>query len=270
MHQTVADESAQANTSKVITISGGKIERVLQQTTASIGFIGADTLENKPLHSIKEAFGLLGNVRDSDWVDAGIIIRGVNSEGVGGPSGSSLATLYIDGIAQTYQATRRGALGIWDVKQLEVFRGPQSTTTGRNALAGALYIKTKDPVFDTEAAFKAGVGSDNHHNLAVMGNTQLSESFAVRVAAESVTENGQVSYPDYAGLPYLDERANDEYWQIRAKALYQPNGEDGVRALLTYSSSYDSPSYSDVDGANANHQRLDWCLIILMVYIDCR
>lgn len=39
----------------------------------------------------------------------------------------------------------------WDVEQIEVLRGPQSTTQGRNTMAGAIVVNTKDPTFDWEA-----------------------------------------------------------------------------------------------------------------------
>src|SRR3546814_17686132 len=37
---------------------------------------------------------------------------------------------------------------LWDVQQMEVYRGPQSTLQGRNAIGGVVAIKTADPTFD--------------------------------------------------------------------------------------------------------------------------
>lgn len=257
---------------EVITVKGEKINRNLQKTTSSVGVITQQTLEDKPLFNIKDAYGLLANVRDSDWVDSGIIIRGINSEGVGGPAGSPLATLYIDGIAQTREGARRGALGTWDVGQVEVFRGPQSTISGRNSLAGAVYINTKDPIFDKELAFKAGIGNNHLRNIAVMGNTDISDSLALRVSAERITADGQVDYPTYQDFPFVDERQNEEYWQFRTKALWAPQGDSGLQAVLTFSNSYDSPWINDVDGPSAGVDYFDrtWGAQSVPVFVAAR
>lgn len=94
----------------------------------------------------------MANVMDGDWADAGFIIRGVSSEGLV-PGSAPLATLYIDGVQQTVRGARRGARGLFDVEQVEVYRGPQSTLSGRAAMAGAIYIKTKDPTFERKRNF---------------------------------------------------------------------------------------------------------------------
>jgi outer membrane receptor protein involved in Fe transport len=98
----------------------------------------------------------MANVNRADWVDSGIVLRGINSEGVGGPSGSPLATTYVDGVPQTQNGARRGVNGTWDLQQVEVWRGPQSTIVGRNALAGAIQVKTNDPTMTWETAARFG------------------------------------------------------------------------------------------------------------------
>jgi iron complex outermembrane recepter protein len=207
------------------------------------------------VRNLPDMFRLLGNVRDADFVDSGIIIRGINSEGVGGPAGRPLAAVYVDGVAQTDQGVRRGALGLWDMEQVEVFRGPQSTVSGRNALAGAIRMKSKDPTFERESALQLRAGDQSSWGAAGMASGALSDRLAIRVAAEAAYARGFVDYPLYAGLPKLDERQNDDYWQVRAKALWQSRAKDGVTLLFSHASAYDSPSYDDVDGPSAG---VDW------------
>lgn len=131
-----ADEPV--TTLEAITVTGEKIERDLQETTTSIAVIDGELLAEKQLDSVKAAYRFAANVRDSDWVDSGFIIRGINSEGIGGPSGSPLSTMYIDNIAQTSEGARRGALGVWDMEQIDLFRGPQSTTGHARYVTGLL------------------------------------------------------------------------------------------------------------------------------------
>ncbi|HET9397048.1 MAG TPA: TonB-dependent receptor plug domain-containing protein, partial [Nitrospiraceae bacterium] len=132
-----------------VTVTGQKIRRTLLDTQSSVGVVTAEDIETKDLTTFREAFKTMANVMGGDWLDSGFVIRGVNSEGL--TSGAPLASLYIDGAAQTKMGTRRGSRGLWDVEQVEVYRGPQSTLSGRAALAGAVYISTRDPSHDSDA-----------------------------------------------------------------------------------------------------------------------
>lgn len=88
----------------------------------------------------------MANLNSGDWTESGFVIRGITSEGlVPGGAGAPLASLYIDGVQQTTDGTRRGARGMFDTEQLEIYRGPQSTLSGRAALAGAMYRAPKIP-----------------------------------------------------------------------------------------------------------------------------
>lgn len=270
--QTASPPASDPTTLPSVVVRGEKIARDLKDTTTSVGVVNADRIESTGVRTLPDAFRLLSNVRDADFVDSGILIRGINSEGVGGPAGRPLASVYIDGVAQTDQGVRRGASGLWDVEQVEVLRGPQSTVSGRNALAGAIRLQTKDPTFDWESAAQLRLGDRDQRGVAAMVSGPLSPTVAFRLAGEYAHARGFVDYPLYDGLPRLDERRNDDYRQIRGKLLWQPAGERGVRVLLSHSNAYDSPSYDDVDGPSAGVDWFDrkWGAQTLPVFVEAR
>ena len=45
-----------------------------------------------------------------------------------------------------------GIASSYDIQQVEIYRGPQGSRMGANALAGLIYIKTNDPedIFEVE------------------------------------------------------------------------------------------------------------------------
>ncbi|MBO3278095.1 TonB-dependent receptor domain-containing protein [Pseudomonas schmalbachii] len=239
-------------------VRGEKIERDLQQTTSSVAVVDDKRIEQAHLQSLPDTFRMMANVSDAASVDSGYIIRGINSEGIGGPQGRPLATLYVDGVAQTLQGARRGALGMWDVEQVEVLRGPQSTVSGRNALAGSIRIDTKDPTYFWEGAARGTTGELDTRGYATMVSGPLVEDkLAFRLAAERSHADGGIDYPYFENAPRGDERAEDDYWQVRGKLLFEPYGAGDTRILLSHSKSYDSPAGNTVDGPSAGVDYFD-------------
>lgn len=205
-------------------------------------------IEARGLRSIRSAFRMIANVGDADFNDAGFIIRGVNSEGLT-PGGAPLASFYVDGIQQTVQGARRGARGLWDVQQLEVYRGPQSTLAGRAALAGAVYVKTNDPSYQYEAAAQGLIGNLDTRGGAIMFNAPiLANEVAVRFAAEYERSESDINYPTYRRFEGYKDFIEDEYFTLRGKLLLEPGALTGTRALLSYSYSEDSPAPRDIAG----------------------
>lgn len=231
-----------------VQIYGAKNATTLGDSLASVGVVTAEEIERRQIGSFRETFRTMANVMDSDWTDAGFVIRGVNSEGLT-PGGAPLASLYIDGAQQTVQGARRGARGLWDVEQVEVYRGPQSTLTGRAALAGAVYIKTKDPSFEPEAKVQATAGTMNTLGGAfVLGGPLAGQQLAYRVSGEFERSRNDINYPTYSDFARYDEFIEDRYYQVRGKLLFLPESAPDTSALLTYSFSHDSPYTSDIAG----------------------
>ena len=75
-----------------LVVYGAKNTTTLEDTTASVGIVTAEEIEDHQIQSFRGAFRMMGNVMDGDWPDAGFVIRGVNSEGLT-PGGAPLASL---------------------------------------------------------------------------------------------------------------------------------------------------------------------------------
>jgi len=231
-----------------VTVYGARNVNSLDDASASVGVVNQADIENRQLRNFRDAFRTVANVMDGDWPDAGFVIRGVNSEGLT-PGGDPLASLYIDGSRQTVDGARRGARGLWDVEQVEVYRGPQSTLSERASLAGAIYVKTRDPSYDWDARVRVDAGTRNARQFAFAGGGPLVPGeLAFPLAAESHKSENDINYPNYAGFVRYREFIEDEYRQLRGKLLREPSALPGTRILFAYSDARDSPHLDDIAG----------------------
>jgi len=221
----------------------------------SSSMMSGEFIERSIMRELSDSFRAISNISIADSVDSGYLIRGINSEGNGLLPSKPLSHIYVDGIAQSLEGARRGSLGTWDLDSVTLLRGPQGTAGGRVSTSGQMNIQTKDPTFDEEGSLLFGLGENNLYESALMVSGPINEYLAARFTAEILDHDGEFNYPLSEGLPKLSERKEDKYYQLRAKILYKPSGENGPQAKLTASHSYDAPQYQDVDGPSAG---VDW------------
>ncbi|OQP87445.1 TonB-dependent receptor [Rhizobium rhizosphaerae] len=225
-----------------ITIYGARNATTLQGTTSSVGVVSAEAIEQGEIRTLQDSYRRLANVLDSATVNSGFVIRGMSSEGLV-PSGGPAGSVYIDGILQTRYNARFGARNLWDVEQVEVYRGPQSTLSGRAAMTGAVYVKSKDPTFEKEAEVSTTVGSDHLFGTAIMVNTPLVEDqIALRIAGAFERSDAYVPYDHFGNYAGYDDLTTDISRSIRAKLLITPAEMPDTRALITYQYSKDRPN----------------------------
>ena len=74
--------------------------------------------------------------------------------------------LLVDGI--DYSAL--GLLSLADTAQLEVFRGPEATRFGANALAGMLNLQTAEPMFASEGRVQLTAANYDSWQASMMVN----------------------------------------------------------------------------------------------------
>lgn len=242
-----------------ILVMGEKDARPMASVSASVAVVDARRAQDHRIYTIADSLRQMANVQAPQFTDGGFVIRGINTEAPDAEniSGSQtpMAMIYLDGVALTQGGARRGPLGMWDIAQVEVFRGPQSTLQGRNSLAGAIHIHTQDPTFHWEGASRTTYGwlegGAATLDQALMLSGPLSSSLAFRLAAEGSRGEGQVDYPNLRGLENYRDFIHAESWNIRAKLLFQPQDDEGFNMLLSYNHSFSSPTANDVFGPRA-------------------
>lgn len=234
-----------------IVIYGDRTTTNLDESTASVAIVGAEELDRPTVDTYQDAFKQVANVRKGDFTESGFVIRGINSEGqTPGGLGAPLASFYIDGVQQTVEGTRRGARGVFDAEQFEFYRGPQSTLSGRSALAGAVYLRTKDPEFARSGKAELTYGSDSRKSVGLAFGDQMAPNLAYRVSGEYYSKDSDISYPDYEKYDRHDDLTRDEAYALRGKLLWLPTGDETTRVLLSYSHSRGNPDYDNVVGPN--------------------
>ncbi len=113
----------------------------------------------------------------------GLLIDGVDFSGIGG-----IATLF-------------------DVEQVEVFRGPQGTLHGANALAGLISLKSRDPTFQPSGRLRLEAGDYGTWGLAGAYGGAVSERVAFRT---SLAHHASKGFIDNAFLGADDTNNLDE------------------------------------------------------------
>ena len=158
------------DTLETVTVTGELQSKTLQETQTSTWVSSGSELEQSGSEDLFDVVDRIPNI-NAVFGDKGYAIRGVTQYGVGGGSDdgtNGLINISIDGAAlPTIISGIYGPESSWDIEQVEVLRGAQSTQQGRNALAGAIHIRTADPVFDEETRLRASGGMDGHKGFAI-------------------------------------------------------------------------------------------------------
>ena len=208
-----------------IVITGQKIDRSLKETPNSVSVLTSKALENKQIKNVADLYASIPNV--SGDFSQGFSIRGINAFSVSGGGNSYLTSMYLDGAPLPYRVIRSGATSVWDLSQIEVFRGPQSTLQGRNALAGAIMLRSTDPSYEWAGKAKATLGQNGQQELAFAGGGELIDNMlAFRISAETKDQEG-----DIYNITRQEKANFEESEMLRVKALFQPTNE--ISALFT-------------------------------------
>lgn len=235
-----AERTARASI-EVITVTGEKTERSLKDTAASVAVINQQMLDSGQIVSMSDALKDVANV----VVLTGAVpdIRGVSGNGSAtgfnsftGGARARVSNL-VDGVAQPFVAEVTGDTGLWDIEQVEVFRGPQSTSNGRNSIGGAVIVRTRDPVMQTEGAVRLGYrNQDNFLDSALAFSTPIVEDeLAVRLATQWINGDTYSNPVVYASNPTNTDFAALETQNSRAKLLWTPKANTDLKLLYSYS-----------------------------------
>ncbi|RUO35124.1 TonB-dependent receptor [Aliidiomarina soli] len=226
---SLADEQEQTErentTIEVITVQGEKRNRSLQETTSSVAVTTAQRIEQENLVGLSDVLSRTVNVSQM-YGERGYTIRGISDES---SSANPLSTIYVDGAAIPGQINDAGPTDLWDIAQVEVLRGPQSTVQGENSLAGAIILRTQDPTMDWSGKVRGQWSDPSDRRIAFAGGGPLlDQQLAFRVAVEK---------RDFDGFIYNPTRDTQEDPKdsivSRFKLLWTPDFLPGLTARLS-------------------------------------
>lgn len=164
-----------------ILVRGDFRARGIEDVPASVSVLSAEDIQQRNAEHLEHALAMAANVNLSAGASRAnfIQIRGVGERSQFVDPINPSVGLVIDGI--NYSAF--GAAGtLFDIGQVEVFRGPQSTRFGADGMAGVVYL-TSQPISDfTDGLVEMSWANYNSYGAGVALTHRFSEQFSARAS----------------------------------------------------------------------------------------
>ena len=230
-----AEEKAEDNTATLdtIVVTGEKTERTTHESSASVKIYDAHRIESAANATrVSDLLKLTPNIVDVGNGNDLPTVRGTDGSGPGRGAVAFLTgtrprlNLSLDGRSLSYNELAFGPMSLWDVDRVEIFLGPQSYLQGRNAIAGSVLLRSRDPEFDWGGAVKTGMAENAYFQTAAMVTGPLvRDELALRVSIDRQARDSFQSLKPYAPVGDPGEL---ESVTARAKLLYTPAGLPGL------------------------------------------
>jgi len=232
----------------ILVTSQGRTEE-LQKAAAPIAVFSEVRIQDAGITTTSDFVRLVPNMSYDTSFTVGtsyVSMRGIQQIN----NADAPIAVVVDGIAQNNQKEFR--MDLFDIEQIEVLRGPQGALYGRNAVAGAIVINTKQPSNFTEGFFQAGIGGD--------GLRKLSGSTSGPLVEDRLFYRISISASDFDGEfnnSYLDEKVDwSRGHDVRGQLKWLP-GENQQLEWRANSSRLRGGSvyniiYDSIDSNNAN------------------
>lgn len=200
-----------------VVISVQKREQSAQDAPALISVLSADVLRAEGISDARALQSLLTGVRlQAENTSTQIFLRGVGSN-LDFPQLDPPTSLHLNGVYVPREAT---STALFDLAQVEVLPGPQSTLYGRSSLGGTVNANFARPSGDNSGELLLEAGNFDLAHLTVAQNLAASDKLALRVAAnyrysDGFMASGADAADDLATRLSLDYTPGDR-WSIYA------------------------------------------------------
>ena len=219
---------------KDIEVVGDKVGRDIQDLPTSTSVVDEARMEDEPIATLDDVLNRVANVNSEGMGAMGGLfsIRGINQGSIFASFDATnlLSTVYLNQVALGGLLSQYMRPSTWDVRSVEVLRGPQSTLQGKNSLAGAVFFNYNRPDFTFDGRFRAEYGELDTWNLALYQNVPIEEDvLAARITLETRNSDGGIVNP----ITGADDIASIDEKTARLQLLYQPFGNEDISFNLT-------------------------------------
>lgn len=251
--------NAQADSTAVerITIQGTFRSIAINEAPTSVSALNTEQLQQRAAIHLEDALNALPNVNFSGGSSRArfIQIRGIGERSQFVDPINPSVGLLLDGIQ--YSGLGQAAQ-LFDISQVEVYRGPQSGRFGADGLAGMVVLESTRPSADSSGLWQLGVGNYGllQGGLAVggsLGNLGTARFSVYQNRDDGFTENTFLGRDDTQQRSERMARLNvftdlDQHWQLRTTlhAYRQDNGYDAFSLDNTRETLSDQPGEDDL------------------------
>jgi len=208
-----------------VVVTATKRDASLSDLSAAANVLGGDQIGPGGVQNVRDMYAEIPNLSIGDQFGfARIFMRGIGMTSID-IGGEGAVSILQDGSIIPRPAAQ--LVGMFDLEQVEVLRGPQGTLYGRGATAGAINIVTAKPGNEFGGYLNATVGNYNMGTFEGAVDLPLGEDLALRLATKIERRDG---YGDnlFTGND-VDDRNADAF---RATLSYNP--DSSWDATLSY------------------------------------
>jgi len=188
-----APSEAEAQMLEEIVVTARKRSETLQDAPLAVSAVSGEKMDDQGVTTLEQITATVPGLQIGRGAQtSNIAIRGVGS-GINKGFEQSVG-MYIDGIYQP--RSRQFTQALVDVERVEVLRGPQGLLFGKNTVAGAIKMESRNALVGDEfaatlsAGFEPEFGTQRYTGI-VSGS--LSDTVAARLVLRSATTDGYVS-----------------------------------------------------------------------------
>jgi iron complex outermembrane recepter protein len=222
-----AQTQAPADLEEVV-VTARKRDESLQNVPITLSVFTPQTIQAAGIESPRDFIAMVPNMTLVETQNVGnsfITIRGISQARNSEPS----VAVLVDGVLETnpYEFDQE----LYDIKQIEVLKGPQGALYGRDAIGGAIIIQTADPSDHFEADTRLGVGNgpSEKAQFALSGPIDSAGTLRYRASFNFYDTDG------YLQNVYLDRKADpDRDYATRIRLLWKPSDEFSADLRFAY------------------------------------
>jgi len=219
-----------------IVVTSRRYEESIDDAPLAVNVMDGDYLKNQGVNNLGDIIELTPGATWAHFTMAqpGFTLRGMESYNVGNASLESGVQVVVDGIPLTKAFMMTPP--VYDVERVEIMRGPQGTTFGRNATLGIAHFITAHPSQDYSASANLSVGTRGLFGFDGHINGALTDTVSVRIAANTKQYDGSLE----------DENTGDALegakgHSLRMSALFEPSETFSAYVKLEHTIDRDDP-----------------------------
>ncbi len=217
--------------SKEIIVRAGLSDESLQKITSSVTvFTGNDIRVSSTDHFQT----LIDQIPNLNWAGGTSRPRYFQIRGIGERShyfGEGPPNFSVGFVIDDMDLSGMGMVGLlYDMDQIEVFKGPQSSVYGSNAMAGLISLRSTDPTDHFEMKYSTSYGTDNHYGGSSVMNVPLLKNMNMRLTGIYNYSDG---FRENVSQNMTDSNKREEAFS-RMKLSYNPSNRLSILAAIIY------------------------------------